>query len=41
MISAQALEGLDRLELDDESRELFLRENAERLLGIPARAALS
>jgi uncharacterized protein len=37
----QALEDLDRLELDDEARELFLRENAERLLGIPPRAPLS
>ena len=35
----QALEGLDGLELDDEARKLFLRENAERLLGIRARAA--
>jgi uncharacterized protein len=35
MISPQqALEGLDELELDDEARKLFLRENAERLLDI-------
>lgn len=30
---AQALDGLDDLGLDDEARELFLRGNAERLLG--------
>jgi predicted TIM-barrel fold metal-dependent hydrolase len=35
MISPQqALEGLDELELDDETSELFLRGNAERLLKI-------
>jgi hypothetical protein len=31
---AQALEGLDALGLDDETRELFLGGNAERLLGL-------
>jgi predicted TIM-barrel fold metal-dependent hydrolase len=32
----QALEGLDELGLDAETRELFLHGNAERLLGLPA-----
>ncbi|MBV8988070.1 MAG: amidohydrolase, partial [Solirubrobacterales bacterium] len=31
---AQALEGLDALGLDDETRELFLHGNAERVLGL-------
>jgi predicted TIM-barrel fold metal-dependent hydrolase len=30
----QALEGLDALGLDDETRELFLHGNAERLLNV-------
>jgi predicted TIM-barrel fold metal-dependent hydrolase len=33
----RALDGLDELGLDDETRELFLAGNAERLLGLPAR----
>ena len=32
---AQALEDLDGLDLDQETRELFLHGNAERVLGIP------
>jgi predicted TIM-barrel fold metal-dependent hydrolase len=35
----QALEHLDALELDDETRRLFLGGNAERLLKLTARAA--
>jgi predicted TIM-barrel fold metal-dependent hydrolase len=35
MIShTQALEGLDTLGLDDDTRELFLHGNAERVLGL-------
>jgi hypothetical protein len=34
----QALEGLDELGLDAETRELFLHGNAERLLGVVAPA---
>lgn len=34
----QALDGIDDLGLDDETRALFLRGNAERVLGLPARA---
>jgi hypothetical protein len=33
---AQALDGLDQLGLDDETRELFLHGNAERLLKLSA-----
>jgi uncharacterized protein len=35
----QALDGLDRLELDDEGRELFLAGNAQRALALPRAAA--
>ena len=33
----RALDGLDELALDNETRELFLAGNAQRLLGLPAR----
>lgn len=36
LLPGQALEGLDELGLDDEGRELYLRGNARRLLGLDA-----
>jgi uncharacterized protein len=39
VLPRQALEGLDELELDDETRALFLGGNAQRLLGLGEEAA--
>ncbi len=40
IFAQQALEDLDALALDDETRELFLHRNAERLLELPQHAAV-